>query len=129
MREVTIRSQWREAVADAKLSDQRINGPGLHAPPATAISKFSGQDVILPVGRDQRNAAESLDQDLRLLWPAEPLQQLLQNKTSGLERLSGFEGMLQDADICHIRHMIAPQGKRPNGGVDKQRHLRDRSAL
>jgi len=70
-------------VPDGELGKQGINGSHLNTCFATCVSQGRGADVILSIGRKQRQGGETFD-DLRLGFGArEPLQQLLKNQACG----------------------------------------------
>ncbi|MEI2623494.1 MAG: hypothetical protein V9G23_06050 [Giesbergeria sp.] len=127
---IFVCGQERQVVPDGELCKQGINGPHLNTCFATCVSQDRSADVILSIGRKQRQGSETFD-DLRLgFWAREPLQQLLKNQTCGDHDVRAEQGVLE---LLHLRFggfNITAKSQRPNAGIDKQRHLwRDRSAL
>ena len=66
-------------IATAKLCEYYIHGTDLHPVSATDVSDFGSTYVILPVGLNQLQSAEALDECLYRLGTAETLHKLLQD--------------------------------------------------
>jgi hypothetical protein len=57
------------------------------------------------------------------------LQKLLQNEPGGDEFLAGFDGTDQFASFDGRNGRVAPKGKRPDAGINKEAQQRERSDL
>jgi hypothetical protein len=126
---VEVGGQQEQPVPDTELREEGINGARLHTIFPTGISQLCGSDVICPVRGQERQTAETLYQCVRLLWAAEALQQFLQHQTRGHKLLARLQSLFQGNNLWHIGYHIAPEGERPDGGVNKQHQRRDRSSL
>ena len=79
--EIGICGEHGQLMADAELSEKRIDCSDLDAPSATEISEFGRFDVVLSVWHDEREGGEALDDPISRPRSPEPLKQLLQHKT------------------------------------------------
>jgi len=113
----------------AQLGEEGIDGANLHAGATAAVSQSRGVDVILPIWGDERQCRELLDYRVTRSRARESLQQFLQDEPGGQDHLVALQGVAQELDVRSTGVRVAPQGKRPDAGVDEQAHLRVRSAL
>jgi hypothetical protein len=77
--EVLVHGQQGELIATAKLYQYCINGADLHPVYTTDVSDFGSTYVILPVGLNQWQSAEALDDCICRLGTAKTLEKLLQD--------------------------------------------------
>src|ERR1035438_10819422 len=84
---------------------------------------------ILPVRGKEREGRKPVDNVLTRTRTGEPLQQFLQNQSSGHNGFATFEGATQRPYLWTIGRLVATEGERPDAGIDEQRHRRERSAL
>lgn len=129
MDEVQIRSQHREFVADAKLSEKGIDGGHLHAVPAAVISQFGGLYMIFAIGAQERDCREPIDDEIASRRACETLQEFLKDKTGRQDRFSLRQRLGENQDLRHSGGRIAPEGEGPNARVGEQAHPRSRSDL
>jgi hypothetical protein len=126
---VSVGRQHREVVADTKLRQKRIDRAGLNAAPSTFVFQFGRLHMVAPVGHQQRQRGEPIE-DLRSVpRSGEALQNLLRNEAGGYEFFPGFYGADQLAAFVGCGGAITPESQRPDAGLDKQAQRRDRSAL
>lgn len=128
-REVAIGRQHRQVVAKAKLRQQRIDRADLHARAPAYIAQFGRRDVVLPCRYDQWQRGKAVEKARPVARPGEALQQFLEHQPRRDQRLVGLDGADQRAHFAGRGRCIATQRQRPDAGVDKEAHSRDRSAL
>lgn len=126
---IAIGREQRQAVTNAKLCEQGIDGADLQAGAATAVSQLGGFDVILPVRREKRQVVEVIDDRLACPWPGESLQKLLQDQAGRENHAAALQGGAKRVHLGRGSDLVTPEGKRPDTGIDKQVHRRDRAAL
>ena len=127
--EVVIGRQHREIVAETELRQQCIDGADLNASASAFVSQFGRVYMVAPVGNQERQRGEPIE-DLRAVTRSgETLQQLLQNEPGGYEFVTGFNGADQFASFARRARHVAPERQRPDAGIDKQAQRRERSAL
>src|SRR5258708_16090464 len=76
---VLVRREQREFVTDAELCEQRIDSADLHPAATAAVSQLRGIDVVLPVGRKERQRCKSIDDVFACTRTNKPLHQLFQH--------------------------------------------------
>ncbi len=96
-------------MANAQLCKQRVNGAQLHTGAATAVAKLHGIHMILAVGHDQRQRAESLDDLRRGAGSGESLQQFLQYQAGGHDGLATRQRRMQRVYVRSSGVAIATQ--------------------
>ena len=126
---VSIGRQHRQIVAETELRQQRIDRTDLNAASPASVSQFGSFYVVAPVGNQQRQRREPIE-DLRpVARSGEALQKLLQNEPGGDEFLAGFDGTDQFASFDCRNGRVAPKGERPDTGINKDAQRRERSDL
>jgi len=126
---VPVGCQHGQVVAEAELGQQRIDRSDLDAGAPAFVSQFGSVHMITPVGNQQRQRCEPVE-DLRSVPRSrKPLQKLLQHQSSGHEFLAGFDCADQLASLDRRNRRVAPESQRPDAGVDKEAQRRERSAL
>jgi hypothetical protein len=85
--------------------------------------------MITPVGNQQRQRGKPIEDLGAVPRPGEALQKFLQNEAGGDEFLPGLNGTDQFAHFLHRGECVAPEGQRPDAGIDKKAQRRERSAL
>ncbi len=85
--------------------------------------------MILPVGLNQWQRAESVKDRFGCLGATESLQQFLEHQACRDDRISAIESFAQGNDFFGFNRTIAPQCQRPDAGIDQKRHDLERSAL
>ena len=126
---ISVGRQHREVVAEADLCQQRIDGADLNAATSAFVSQFGRVYMVAPVGNQQRQRGEPIE-DLRAVpWSGEALQKLLKHKPGGQEFLAGFDGPDQFAWFVCRGGRVAPKSQRPDAGIDKEAQRRERAAL
>ncbi len=82
-RKVIVAREHQQVVANAQLSEERVNRAGLHALAPTDVAQFCGANVILSLRHDQRQCRESLEYLFAGLGSRKPLKEFLQHEPSG----------------------------------------------
>ncbi|MDZ4760347.1 MAG: hypothetical protein SGJ21_04685 [Alphaproteobacteria bacterium] len=126
---IPIACQHRQAVADAQLRKQGIDGPDLDTSAAATIAQFGSFDMIGTIRNQKWQIVESFQQLISRLGSEEPLQNFLKYESS---RYDCFTAGKSATEFGHLRHwlrLVAAQRQRPHAGVDKQCQPRSRSAL
>ena len=114
---------------DAELGDDRVDCANLHAGSAACVSQGGCGDMVLPVRLDQGERGESFD-DLRVgPGSCEALKQFLQDQAGGDDDIASGESLFERLDLRFFSLDISPECERPDAGIDKEGHLRERSAL
>ena len=91
--EVAIGREHDEAVPDTQLGEERIDRPDLDAAAAAGAAELGGLDVVGPVGHEQWQRCEAVDDGLASRGPAEALQQFLEHEPRREERLTIQNGL------------------------------------
>jgi len=94
---VCVGRQHREVVAETELRQQRIDGPDLNARASAFVSQVGRVDMIAPVGDQQWQCGEAIENLCTVSRSDEPLQKLLQNEPGRREFLTGFDSTDQFA--------------------------------
>ena len=126
---IFVGRQQHQAVPNAQLREQRVDRADLHPGAAASITQFSGVDVILPIGNEERERSESRDDVAARPGTGKSLQQFLKHQARAYNDLSSFESPAQSLHLGSGCIPVAPQGERPDARIDEQRHRRERSAL
>ena len=108
---VLVRREQCESVTDTKLCEQRIDSADLHPAATAAVSQFRGIDVVLPVGRKQRQRCESIDDVLACTRTSKPLQQFLQDQSRGHNGFVALQSVAKHAHLRGVRNSIAPESE------------------
>ena len=116
-------------MADAKLREQRINGPDLHAGAAARIAQIGGGDVIVPIRREKGQRREAGQELCARPWAREALQQFLQDEAGGEDRLAAFNGANQGIGLLGGGSGISSKGQRPDARINKEAQSRERPRL
>lgn len=114
---------------DAKLRDYSIDGADLDAGAAAAIAQCSSIDMILAVRLQEGQHVEPVDDVLGGPRTGKSLQQFLEDKAGGHNRIATIESFSQLTHFRSPRGLIPPEGERPDAGVNEKTHRRERSAL
>ena len=129
MNKVLIGAQQNKPMPDAKLRNERINSAHLNTRPAACISEARCGNVVVAVGRNQRERRQTFDDLFTGLGTRESLKKFLQNKPGGHHHIRSGKRLFQRLHFRLINLNVAPQRERPNARIDQERHLRERSAL
>lgn len=114
---------------DAELRNQGIDGAELDTCPATGVSHTGRSHMVFPVRLNQCQRGEPLHDLIACLGTCEALKQFLQHQAGGDDNLRASKCFLQRLHFGFFNLDVTPEGKRPDAGIDQERHLRDRSAL
>lgn len=98
---VSVGRQHREVVAKTELRQERINRADLNAAASAFVAQFRCLDMVSPVGNQQRQRAEPIEDLGAVPRPGKALKKLLQNEPGGDELLAGFDGTDQFAHLLH----------------------------
>jgi hypothetical protein len=96
-REVVVRRQQLQVVADAKLREQRVDRADLNASASALITQVSCADVVFAIRDDKRQRSKPLDDVSVRAGPVEALQKLLQNEPGGHHEFGATERIAE----CH----------------------------
>jgi hypothetical protein len=126
---VSVCGQHRKVVVEAELSQQRIDGTDLNSAASAFVPQFGRLDMVAPVGNQERQCGEPIENLCAVPWSGKALQEFLQNEPGGHEFLARFDSTDQFASFARLGGGIAPEGQRPDAGIDKEAQRRERSAL
>src|SRR5262245_29845258 len=116
-------------MTDAELGQQRIDSADLNARSPASVAQLCRINVVVPVGNEQRQRREPIEDARARSRSRKSLQQLLQDE-AGSEKL--FPGRKRAHELkgfgCRSRR-IASQGQRPHARINKQAQWRERSTL
>ena len=127
--EVLIGAQKNEVMPDAELRNQRIDCSDLHTRPATGISQSCRSHIVFAVRLNQCQRRKPLDDLLTGLGTGEALKQFLQHKTGRDHNICTSKRILQRLYLGLFNLNVTSEGKRPDAGIDEERHFRERSDL
>jgi hypothetical protein len=96
---VSVSSQHCEIVAQTELGQQLINRADLNSGAAALVPQFGRVHVITPVGNQQRQCSEAIEDLRSVSRSGEALQKLLQHQSGGHEFLAGFDRADQLASL------------------------------
>jgi hypothetical protein len=116
-------------VTTAKLQQERVDGANLHTASSTGVSNLGDCDMILAVGLNQRECAESLDDCVLRRRTTESLQQFLENQARNDDRVCAIGCFAQGNDFLGFNCAVTTQCQGSDTGVYKKRHDLERSAL
>ena len=114
---------------DAQLSDQSIHCSDLYSRPTAHGAQIGCGDVVFSIWLDQRERTETADDLGSRLRRHKSLKQFLKHQAGGYYYLRPRKRFLQNGNFGFGGWCVAPQRQRPNAGVNKKRHFRDRSVL
>jgi hypothetical protein len=83
MCEIFVRREQYDIVPNAKLRKQGIDGTELDSCAAASVAQGGRVDVIIPIGLEERQCCEALNNLGLRLGTKEALQKLLQDQSSG----------------------------------------------
>lgn len=130
MREVFVRREQGQAVANAELGEQGVDGAELNTRLAADVAQARRLDVVLSIGLNQRQGCEALDDPGPIPGARESLQELLQDQARGDDHLGTEQRLLQLVHLGTRRFDVPAQSQGPDARVDQESHWRrDRSAL
>ncbi len=129
MKKVLVRRQQGQFVPPTQLNQERVDSADLNSSSSTGVSNLRSGYVILTIGLDQGEGTEPVDDRACGLGSRESLQQFLKNEPCRHDGVGAKKCLLQCADLGLGACTVAAQRQRPDAGIDKQRHLRSRSAL
>ena len=127
--EVHVRAQQRQVVSDADLGEQSVDSSYLNAGPATGVAELSRRNVVLTVRLKQGQRGKALDDLRSRLRTCKSLKKLLQDQTGSDNDVGPEQRIFEHLYLGLGRRAVTAQCKRPDAGVNKERHLRERSAL
>lgn len=128
--EIPIRGEQHEIVANAELSEQRVDRSNLDAAPAASVPQGGRSDVILAIRLEERQDSEALHDQSLCSGTREALQKLLENETCRDDDVRPEQSLFQLTDLGLESVDIATKRKRPDARIDEKVHLpRDRSVL
>ena len=113
----------------AQLCKKGVDCPDLDARSTASIANFGGSDMILSFWLKQRKCCKPFDDLGAGLRAREALQKLLQHKAGCDNHICAQESILELLNLRLRSRGVAPKRQRPNAGVYKESHVRDRSAL
>ena len=108
---VLVRREQREFVTDAELCEQRIDSADLHPAATAAVTQLRGIDVVLPVGRKERQRCKSIDDVFACTRTSKPLQQFLQDQSRGYNGFVALQSVAKYAHLGSVRKSVAPESE------------------
>ena len=114
---------------DAQLGEQSVNSANLQAEAAAPVAQFGSFNVVLSFWIEKGQSGKPFDDILAGAWPAESLQEFLEDQPSGDNCLAALKGPSQGNDFGRGRSRITAKCQRPHAGINKQGHERERSDL
>ena len=126
---VSVGSQHSEIVTETELSKQRVDRTDLNSSAAAFVPQFGRVYMVKPVGNQQRQRGEAIEDLCSVPRSREALQKLLQNQPGREDFLAGFDRADEFPRLLRQNTRIAPESQRPDAGVDKEAQWRERSAL
>ena len=108
---VLVRREQRESMTDAELCEQRIDSTDLHPAATAAVSQLRGIDVVLPVGRKERQRCKSIDDVFACTRTSKPLQQFLQDQSRGYNGFVALQSVAKHAHLGSVRKSVAPESE------------------
>ena len=89
--EVSVRRQHGEIVTDAELREESVDRPDSDAAPAAGIAQGGCRDVVFPVGHEEGEGGEALDDAISRARPMEALKKFLENEARGEDGLADLQ--------------------------------------
>src|SRR5258708_23575651 len=105
---VLVRREQRKFVTNTELCEQRIDSADLHPAATAAVSQLRGIDVVLAVGRNDRQRGESIDADFACTRTSKPLQQFLQDQSRGHNGFVALQGVAKHRSEEHTSELQSP---------------------
>jgi hypothetical protein len=129
VREIGVRRQQCEIVADTQLRYQRVDRSALDtSPPAFGTQRSCGH-MILTVRYQQWKRCESLDDLIARFRTGKSLQELLHDQPGGDDSIASFQGTRESLDLRAPRRPVSAQQQRPDTRIDEETQRRDLSFL
>lgn len=126
--EVLVGAEQLEVVGDAQLSDEGVDGAELNSGAATRVSQVCSRDVVLSRRLNEGKCAQaSTDLGLGALRQ-KTLKKLLDDEACRDHQVR-LDSHCQTPDRGAARWGVTTKCKRPDAGVDQNRHVRERCAL
>ena len=129
MGKVAIGREHDQAVANADLRQERINGSDLNTSTTTCVPQPGCIDMILSRGYDHGDVCEQTDDPMPIASAEASLQQFLKHKAGRADGLAIGKRIPQAPHFGNFRRRIPPEHQGPDDGFDEQAHSRVRSRL
>ena len=109
MREVRVRGEHRQLVADAKLRQECVNRANLNTTSPADIPQLGGADMILAVWHQERQRGKSFDDCVAGGWAGKSLEQLLEDQPGRDDLLAEIERLPEELHLGVLGPAVAPQ--------------------
>jgi hypothetical protein len=127
--EIIVAGEHRQAMTDAQLGQEGIDGSDLHAAASAAISHLGGPNVIVTIGHQQRYGGKPIQDPIAGSGAREALKELLKDEAGRNDRLAGLDRLNQPEYLACRRRRVTPERERPHASVHEKAQSRVRSAL
>ena len=104
--EILVGRQHCEIVPETNAGEQGVDRSNLNAATAAVVTQRCRVDVILPVGNQQRECGEPVQDRLAVFRTGKTLQQFLQHQSGCQNWLTVFEGMRERFDFGRLRRRV-----------------------
>ena len=101
-REVGIRREQSELVANAELGEDRVDGADLNPATPSPIAQLRGLEVVVAIGRQEGQGAEARRDRLLVTGPLKSLEEFLVDEPRGRDQLTAREGALESGDLENL---------------------------
>lgn len=126
---ISVGAEELKLVADAELSQDRVDGSQLETPPAGAVANLRGFEVVAPIRRDERERSEASDDRLLRAGPMKPLEELLIHETRREDEHPACQRSFEGAHLGAVGGSVPAKRERPDARVDEETQSRERSRL
>lgn len=116
-------------MADAELSQDRVDGSQLEIPSAGAVANLRSFEMIVSIGRDERERSEASDDRLLRTGPMKPLKELLIDETRREDEHPAGQRSFEGTHLGAVGGSVPAKRERPDARVDEETQSRERSRL
>lgn len=120
--EVAVGREHHEIVPATELGEERVDSADLDAVLATDVPELGSFDMVRPVGHEEWERAEAVDDRVAGLGAAKALQQLLQHEPGRDDPLPRLKSITKSSDSRLAGGIISPQREGPHAGIDEEVH-------
>lgn len=114
---------------DAELCNDCVNRADLHAVAFACVAEHCSLDMCVTAWVQEGEHLQAFNEACLIFGTIEALQKFLNHNASCDDSVAVQKRPAQDGNGCMHRLRVTAKGERPSTGVNKQAHLRLRSAL